>query len=234
MMRSIYRARPVIVGAVIAASAGCSTYKDQLLSPQQPGIIGPGSVASPTAADALRLGALDRLKSATVGTSGTETMYTMGGLLTDEWKSGDTFSQRVETDQRNVQGDNADVAAFYQAEQRSRGAAKDAIDALRAYLPEPAANIAQMYWALGLSEMMLSEAFCNGVPYGTINDGVPTYTKPLTNAEGFALALAHVDSGLALATATDTFAVNTKYNLLVTKARLLLDLGRFNEVAAVV
>ena len=221
----------LVVGATVAS---CSDFKDQLLTPQQPDIIGPASVGTPTAADALRLGAISRLKTATVGTSGTETFYTMGGLLTDEWKSGDTFSQRVETDQRNIQNDNADVAAFYQAEQRARGGAKDAIDALRAYLPEPAANIAQMYWALGVSEMMLSEAFCNGVPYGVINDGVPTYTNPLTNAEGFALAMAHIDSGLALATAADTFAVNTKYNLLVTKARLLIDLGRFNEVAAVV
>ena len=151
-----------------------------------------------------------RLKTATVGTSGTETFYTMGGLLTDEWKSGDTFSQRVETDQRTIQSDNADVASFYQAEQQARGAAKDAIEALRKFLPDPTANIAQMYWAMGLVEMQLSEAFCNGVPFSVINDGVPTYSNPMTNAEGYVLALAHIDSGLALATATDTFAVNTQ------------------------
>src|SRR5437588_294087 len=114
MIRSIYRARPVMLIAASAAVAGCSSFKDQLLSPQQPDIIGPASVASPTAADALRLGAISRLKTATAGTTGTETFYPMGGLLTDEWKSGDTFSQRVETDQRTIQGDNADVAAFYQ------------------------------------------------------------------------------------------------------------------------
>src|SRR5512133_997444 len=184
MKRSSYRARPVILIAAGAALAGCSTFKDQLLSPQQPSVIGPEVVASPTAADALRLGAISRLKTATAGTSGTETFYTMGGLLTDEWKSGDTFSQRVETDQRTIQDNNADVASFYQAEQRARGGAKDAIDALRTYLPAPA-GIAQMYWVEGLAEMMLSEAFCNGVPFGTINDGVPTYTNPLTNAESY-------------------------------------------------
>jgi hypothetical protein len=233
MSKAIDRARPVMVGiAVLALAAGCSSFKDQLLEPQQPSIIGPQATGSPTAADALRLGAIARLKTATVGTTGTETMWTMGGLLTDEWKSGDTFSQRVETDQRTIQGDNADVVAFYQAEHQARGAAKDAIDALNKYLPEPKANLAQMYWVMGLAEMQLAEAFCNGVPYGTTNDGVPTYTAPKTNAEGFALALAHIDSGLSFATAADTFAVNVKYNLQVTKARILIDQGKFTEAAA--
>jgi hypothetical protein len=234
MMRSSYRARPAVVGAALAALAGCSSYKDQLLAPQQPGIISPEAVASPTAADALRIGALARLKSATVGTSGTETMYTMGGLLTDEWKSGDTFSQRVETDQRSIQTSNADVQSYYSAQHSARGAAKDAIEALEKYLPNPKANIAQMYWVMGLVEMQLSEAFCNGVPYGITIDGVPQYTQPLTNADGFKLAVTHIDSGLAFATETDTFAVNTKYNLLVTKARLLVDQGKFAEAAALV
>ena len=233
-MMSIYRARPVVLIAAGLAAAGCSSFKDQLLSPQQPSVIGPEAVGSPTAADALRLGAISRLKTATVGTSGTETFYTMGGLLTDEWKSGDTFSQRVETDQRTIQSDNADVASFYQAEQQARGAAKDAIDALRKFLPDPPSNIAQMYWAMGLVEMQLAEAFCNGVPYSVINDGVPTYSNPMTNAEGLVLALAHIDSGLALATASDSFAVNTKINLLVTKARILIDQGKFTEAAALV
>src|SRR4051812_34701792 len=54
----------------------------------------------------------------------------------------------------------------------------------------------------------------------------------MTNIQRFNLALAHIDSGLAYATATDTFAVNTKYALLVTKARILIQLGKFTEAAA--
>lgn len=230
-----YRARPVAgLAAALALLAGCSTYKDQLLSPQQPGIIGPEQVGSPTAADALRVGALSRLKTATVGTSGTETMYTMGGLLTDEWKSGDTFSQRVETDQRSIQTSNADVQSFYSAEQQLRGAAKDAIDNLNKYLPEPKANLGQMYWAMAIAEMQLSEGFCNGVPFGLTVNGVPQYSDPYTNAQGFTLALAHVDSGLTYITASDTFAVSTKNSLLVTRGRILVDQGKFPEAAAAV
>lgn len=233
MTKVMHRTLAAALGAAAWTLAGCSTFKDQLLDPQQPSVISPGQVASPTAADALRIGAISRLKTATMGTAGTETMWTMGGLLTDEWKSGDTFSQRVETDQRTIQESNADVSSFYLAEHQARGAARDAIDALRQYLPEPKANFAQMYWAMGLTEEHLAEAFCNGVPYGTTTNGVPSYSDPMTNVQGFTLALAHIDSGLANATATDTFAVDTKYNLLVTKARILIQLGRFAEVAAV-
>lgn len=229
-----YRARPVAaLAAALALGAGCSSFRDQLLEPQQPSIISPGQVNSSTAADALRIGAISRLKDATVGTGTTESMWTMGGLLTDEWKSGDTFSQRVETDQRAIQASNADVAPFYRAQHRARGAARDAIAALQQY-NLPAASVAQMYWVMALAEDQLAEAFCNGVPFGTTVDGVPNYTDPLTNEQAFNLAMAHADSGLALATANDTFAVNTKYNLLVTKARIQIQLGKFAEAAATV
>jgi hypothetical protein len=140
----------------------------------------------------------------------------------------------VETDQRTIQTSNADVQSFYSAEHAARGAAKDAIDALNKYLPDPKANIAQMYWVMGLAEMQLSEAFCNGVPFGITDNGIPNYGQPLTNEEGYKLALAHIDSGLALATATDTFATSTRNSLLVTKARILVDQGNFAAAATLV
>src|SRR4051812_42834988 len=167
MMRSIYRARPVMLGAAILAAAGCSNVKDQLLEPQQPSIIGPNQVGSASSADGLRVGALSRLRTAT---SGGESMWMLGGLITDEWKSGDTFSQRNDTDQRAITTDNANVNSFYVAEHRVRGAAKDALDAMKTYLPEPKANFAQMYWAMALAEDMLSESFCNGATIGVTND----------------------------------------------------------------
>ena len=229
-MRSIDRARPVVVCAIALALAGCSDVKDQLLSPQQPGVIGPEQVGSTTAADALRIGALGRLRTATAGGEDT---WMLGGLITDEWKSGDTFSQRNDTDQRKITTDNGNVNGWYVDLHRTRGAAKDALDALNKYLPEPKANLGQMYFAMGLAEDMIAESFCNGTPFGYTQDGVPNYSQPMTNEEGFKLALAHIDSGLTFTTASDTFAVNTKYNLLVTKARILIQLNRFAEVAAI-
>lgn len=231
------RARQFITAGVLAALvlSGCSQFKDELLEPQQPGVIGPDQTGSPTAADALRKGALDRLRAATVGSGGTETMWTLGGLMADEWKSGDTFIQRVETDQRLIQGNNADVAAMYLAMHRARGAARDALAAMEKYLPDPKANFAQMYWVLGLVEMQLAEVFCNGVPYGITADGVPSYTEPLTSKQGLELALLHLDSALAFISTppsdTGSFEGSIGDAARITRARTLINLGRFADAA---
>lgn len=227
MKTNFYRARARItlgalaLGAVTLAPA-CSNFRDQLLDPQQPGIIGPDQVLSPTAADALRKGAISRLRNATVGG---ESIWLLAGLLTDEWKSGDTFSQRNETDQRIVQTNNANISGMYVTQHRARGAAYDALNALRAFIPDTVSKQAQMYWVMGVAELGLAENFCNGVPYGITIDGVPTYTDPLTSAQGYALALLHLDSALALTTATDTFTVSVKNAIQVTRARALVNLG---------
>lgn len=221
-MLNFYRARTGVALAVMASATACTSFRDQLLDPQQPGIISPIQVQSPTAADALRKGALGRLRSATVGG---ESIWLLAGLMSDEWKSGDTFTQRNETDQRIVQTNNANIASMYGSEHSARGAAYDALAALRTFIPDTVSKQAQMYWVLGVAEMGLSENFCNGIPFGTTTNGAPNYTDPLTNAQGFALALAHLDSGLALTTATDTFTVSVKNAIQLTRARVLVDMG---------
>jgi len=235
-MMNLYRTRSRMAQAVIALSAvalvpACSSVRDQLVDPEQPGVISPEAVQSATAADALRKGALGRLKSAT---GGGESAWMLGGLITDEWKSGDTFSQRNETDQRSVQTNNAQVIPMYQSMHRARGAARDAINALAKFIPDTASKQAQMYWVMGYAEMELAENFCNGIPYGITVDGVPNYTDPLTNQQGFALALAHLDSALTLAVGTDTFTVQVTYAIQVARARVLVNMGNFTAAKAAV
>jgi hypothetical protein len=209
----------------------CSDVKDQLLAPQQPGVIGPEQVASASGAEALRIGAIARLRSATAGG---ESTWLLGGLMADEWKSGDTFVQRNDTDQRNVLADNAQVLPAYAALHRARGAAKDAIDAMVVYMADTSSTRrAQMYWVMGFAEMQLAESFCNGTPFGIINGGEPSYSDPMTNAQGYTLAMTHIDSGLTLIKATDSLSVSTKNSLLITKARILIDQAKFTDVAAV-
>lgn len=219
-----------MLGAIAVAPA-CSGLRDDLLEPQQPGVISPEQVQSPTAADALRRGALGRFRTATVGG---EAIWLLGGLMADEWKSGDTFSQRNETDQRLVQTNNANVTDMYRAIHRARGAARDAISALVTFIPDTTSKQAQMWWVMGSSELGLAENFCSGAPYGIIVDGVPNYTTPLTTAEGFALALAHLDSGLALTTATDTFTVSVRNAIQIYRGRTLVNQGKFAEAAVAV
>jgi len=119
----------VAAAAALVATAGCD-WKEELLAPQNPSVIDPASVNSPAAAEAVRVGAFGRLKSITAGS---ESMWLYGGLLTDEWKSSDTFSQRNETDQRSVQTNNANVQTAYTTVQQSRGFIRTAIDLLNKY-----------------------------------------------------------------------------------------------------
>lgn len=81
----------------------------------------------------------------------------------------------------------------------------------------------------------MAENFCNGIPFGYLNaDGSPNYTDPLTNKDGFTLALAHLDSAVSLATATDTFTTNLLNAIQIARARVLINLGNFTAAKAAV
>jgi hypothetical protein len=224
------RTRGTLAAIALITLGGCNV-SDQLLEPQQPGVIGPTDIENVTGAEALRIGALQQLSSVTGG--GT-TFWSSAGTLADEWKSGDTFFQTDETDRRTIPTNNSQVSNQYSAAQVARGHAKTAIEALKKYASDKPANIAQMYFVMAFLEMNLSETFCNGIPFGFTENGVPNYTQPLSNKDGFTLALARIDSGLALiasAPASDAFATSIRNALLVAKARTLVDLGQFATAA---
>lgn len=129
------------------------------------------------------------------------------------------------------------MSGQYQNAQVARGHARTAIGALRKHSPERVAHIAQMYFALGFIELNLNEHFCNGIPFGFTEEGVPNYVAPISNRDGFALAIARFDSGLTLVAtiaASDVFGTSVKNGLLVAKARGLVDLARFAEAATTV
>jgi hypothetical protein len=237
-MRLISRARIAIAAGIVAVplfAGACNNTKDQLLAPQQPGIILPGDIQSATGADGLYNGALGRFKSWSVGGGGNqEALWPMIALMTDEYKSSDTFSQRNEADQRSVQTNNAQVQSVYTQAQQARGYTRDAINALFQYLPTQTGKIAQMYFVLGFAELQLSEDYCNGIPFGETVDGVPNYTTPLSSADGLKLAGVHFDSALALATGADAISVNVKNAATIAKARTLVNLGQWSAAASLV
>ena len=135
----------------------------------------------------------------------------------DEWMSGDTFFQTDDKDRRAVPAGSSSTSPW---PQQTRGYAIDALNALKQYEPTATAKIAQMYFIEGWIEMDISEHFCNGSPFGTTINGIPQYTKQLTNAEAYNLAVAHFDSGLTyVAAAADTFSVLIRNSLLVAKAQ---------------
>ena len=218
-----------VAGAMV--TTGCERLREDLLAAEDPDVINPSTVTSAEAADALRIGAIARFRSATAGDEGP---WQDGGLLVDEWKSSNTFSQHNETDQRQVQESNSVIQGMLRLVYRSRTNAREAILALEKYKPDPVANIAQMYFVIGFSELMLADNFCNGTPLGDASTGAPEYGPPLTNAEVYTIAVAHFDTALAKATATDTFAVSVRHAASIGKARALLGLGKFTEAAAAV
>ncbi|MFI5227731.1 MAG: hypothetical protein ACHQWU_01605 [Gemmatimonadales bacterium] len=239
MLRLTYRARGTVAATAVAAGAlllGACDPKQELLSPQQPGVISPSSVANATAAEALYAGALDRWKNAMInGGNNTEALFQFEALFTDEVRSADTFSQRNDADQRVTQTNDGVLTPIYNFAQQARGRARDAINSLLAFDPVAGrAHVGEMYLAMGSIETALSEAFCNGVPYGETANGQPIYGKPLSAVDGAKLAITRFDSALVYVNGTDTGSVLTKDAILIAKGRAQVDAGDFAGAAATV
>lgn len=236
-----HRVRGTVTTAVGLAAAGlflgACNVNHELLAPQQPGVISPEAVNSATAADALWVGALNRWNNAfNGGGNNTGSLWGFSALFTDELRSSDTFSQRNDADQRNLANNDGVLTSMYRSAQQARGRARDAINALRTYDQSATGqtHIGEMYLAMGYIEMEMSEMFCNGIPFGETVDGVPQYTQPLTNVQGFQLAEARFDSALMYLTGTDASTTNIKNAVLVAKARAQVDLGDFSSAATTV
>lgn len=210
--------------------AGCSTV-DESLAVVDPDIINPEDTQSPAAAGALRLGAIARHNQAT---SGGESFWLLGGLMADEWRSGDTFVQRDQTDQRTVETNNGNVNNAFRAAHRARVAAQLAARALQANEAD-AWQIAEMYVLEAYHENQLTEHMCSGIPWSSIDEnGVEVYAAPSTAIEGYERALAHVDSALALNTEGGADSTRIANAAKVIKGRILLNLDRYAEAAAAV
>jgi hypothetical protein len=235
-----HRARLAAAGlGVLALStlAACS-IRDEFLSPQQPSTILPGDIsgAGVAGAEALRVGALGRFQQLSPGGgNGNQSEATMlGDVLADVWKSGDTFTQHNETDQRVIQTNNSVLSTAYSDLTRSRGFYHDAIAAIRAVEPDQASEIAEQYFVMGYSEMLLGELFCNGSPLSHTEAGVVAYGAPLTNVQVYDTALVHLDSALSLAKGTDALSLSIASAASVAKGRTLVDLGQFADAAVAV
>lgn len=215
------------VGAFAAAAVSAGGCRDTLLEVQHPDIINPADLNSPDGADGLRVGALGRLAFMTAGD---ESSWLYGGLLVDEWKSGDTFIQRDQADQRTIDPSNSFVGVAYRDIQRARVDAWQAIKALRAYKPSPLSNIGQMWFVKGFAELQSASDFCNGQPFADLSGTSPQNGKPISVADAFTMAAASFDSALASAGGDPTVTNAAK----IGKARALLGLAKVPEAAAAV
>src|SRR6476646_10991525 len=147
MINQINRARLAIAGCVAAIGivAGCDRVKTELLQPQIPGLVDPSAVGNPTAALALRVGAIGRYKQVHAG----ESIWQYAGTLADEYKNADFSSDRINADQRLT---DAAVSWNYGAVTQSRGFVRDAISAMKKVNPDSTALIGELYAELAFFE----------------------------------------------------------------------------------
>lgn len=212
----------MLVGAMALSPSACDT--STFLEIEDPDIINPSNVQSAAGANAVRLGALARLNSAS---SGGESLMLLGGLFTDEWINGDSFIGRQEVDQRVITVQNSFVTNASRSLHRARLSAKQAVELLGEFAPTaPGWHTAEMYFVQAWIENLAAEHFCNGVVFSTVIDGVESYGSPMMIAEAFARALAHADSGLTLVTGTTTDDNRVRNALKVVRGRILLNLNR--------
>ncbi len=231
-MTPIYvRIRSVVTAAaVLLGSTACDKLQHDLLTANIVGTVTPASINNAAAADALRVGALGAFNAIT----GAGQVWTFSDLATDVWKTADARQQSGEFDIGLVFNTDVDLQANYASLYVAIARSNEAITALRTYMPNPAWGIGQMYLVKGFAEMQLAEYFCNGTPLTTIQNGAIVYGTPLSNQQVFTIAAAHVDSAMALFTATDATTAALLSAAKITKGRILVDMGRFSNAATAV
>ena len=227
--------RSLAAVALCLAAAGCDPQKD-LLGVEDPDIIAPENAQSAEGALGARAGALGRLRTITAGG---ESTWLLGGLLADEYRSSDTFTERNETDQRSVQTNNGNVNTAYRNIHRARLGADLAIAGLRQFDSVSTAisqvDVAEMYMVRGFAELTSAENFCNGQPFSTFRDNEITYGEPKSSLEALGLALASLDSGLTtLGAGTDARSATLRASLRTLRGRVLLGLDSAAAAGAAV
>jgi hypothetical protein len=237
MMSHKNRARWVVAAFAVMPLVLTSCYvKDQLLQPQNHGTVGDDAVGTAAAALALRVGAIGRIRNVVNG--GDQRLWQESGHLADEYKDADFQPTRIDVDRRTITTNNGEFP--YSVITQQRGYLRDAIEAMQKFAPDSLSLIGELYMGLGFIEMSLAENFCNGIPLGHTHAGEVTLGPGLTNAQVFDSAAIHLDSALTFVNAhlakapSDVGANFVKPAVLVMKARILIDQGKFAAAAQLV
>ena len=235
------RWRTFVTGTALALAAfaplACDDVTDTLLEAVDPDLINPSDLDSPDGATAMKFGALNRFRNMTAGvvTAGSEGMWLLGGLLTDEWSTTSTFQENDEIDKRDVAPANGSVLASYRNVNRVRTAANQAIPLLKTYFPDGKADIAEMYLARGFAELQLASDFCNGIPLSDASGSTIVFGEQKSVAEVFEIAIASFDTALAnLQGLTDAPSVRVRNAVNIARGRALLGINRPADAAAAV
>src|SRR5256714_4806681 len=223
------RALSLVGLAALAPLYGCSSG---ILDVTNPDII--PTVNSASGALSLKNGAALRLAQVTAGLGGNgpDNLFIYGGLLADEYRSGDTFVQRNDMDQRRWDPTNTFLAGPFRSLNRVRVAGRSAIEALRQYAPAPASNIGLMFAFIAFADNLEGEYYCNGIPLSSTVGATIVYGDPVPDDSLFALAVVNADSALANLAGADSARVRQLASIV--KGRALVNRGQFAAAAAAV
>ncbi|HEY0706900.1 MAG TPA: hypothetical protein VGG33_08890 [Polyangia bacterium] len=214
-----------LLAVLLAPLGGC----EDILEVTDPDII--EEVTTAAGAFALRNGVHLRFVQATSGIQNADALFLMGGLLTDEWRSGDTFVQRNNMDQRIFDPTNTFHENRFRDLNRVRVEGQRAVRALRQFAPDSVAAVGMMFAMTALAEVLLAEHYCNGIPLSGVDENNELiYGEPLTNQQVLERSIQDADSALALSGGSAQVTNLAR----IVRGRALLDLGRFAEAATAV
>lgn len=233
--------------------AGCS--ESSIVATQPPtGVNNPNSYNTPTGAASIYYGAINAFRIATTGdaqNSGHSFVPT-SGLLGDELTSGEVGGSNPFLggggadvndliDSRNETGNEIGggisqlsyaAATPWAGLHAARVSAMTAIKALHLYAPDaPKDWIGHSFALWGMSEVMLADLFCSGIPLSTVDSlGVVHYGGTDSTRQVLDHAIQLFDSALVYA------VDSTQYRYLadVGKGWALLDEGRYADAATAV
>ncbi|MGH7701397.1 MAG: hypothetical protein ACREMJ_12870, partial [Gemmatimonadales bacterium] len=201
---------------------------EDLLEVTDPDIILEANSAN--AALAIANGTIFRLTQAMSGVESPDNLFMFGGLLADEWRSGDTFVQRNNQDQRIFQPDNTFNDNLSLAVNRPRVQAEAAIRGLREFVQDSTRLVGLMFSVISYVETAIGEHYCNGHPLSGLDEGGrPFEGGPITNDSVFRRAVAHADSAMA-----QTADNQVRWFASVLKGRALVNQGQYAAAAAAV
>jgi starch-binding outer membrane protein, SusD/RagB family len=195
-MKSIlWSFRPCAVGLVTAAVA-CSN----ITSVENPAVLQPPDLITPTGAASLRAGALNTLYNS----FSNQSFFT--GLFGDEFtlpSSGTGFA--TAEDQRRLSVSNPGSFPF-SGFSAGRISAIEAISTLQQVSPQPTWHIGELYAVIAATELEFAEDLCSGVPMATVSGFTPSYGPTLSTHQLLVTALTDLDSAAKYSTGSDSIA----------------------------
>jgi hypothetical protein len=217
-----------MLGAVATCAmtvTACSHFVD--VGETDSSLVDPGVVHSYAGAIGLHDGAVGVLETA----FGEYVVTT--GTFTDELNNSLTGGTPYLNIDARLGNDSSELSSSnFKLLLQARGQAQQAIGAMTAYAASaPQALTGELYAIEGMSEVMVAELFCSGVPLDDTPFGKDfSYSPAISRTDVLNRAVAHFDSAAALA--TDSAPIETLAK--VGKGRALLDLGQYADAAAAV